>query len=600
MDYTDIQNLKFLLFDVLSISEILKLEKHLEFDEGSVEILLDAAKDLADTELHPFIREFDENPAHFEDGKVIIHPQIGKLIRLFGENGWIGSHFAPKHGGMHMPHLLEAAASHIFLAANNHMPGYTALTTGAANLITTFGSDPLIGRFVPYMVAGKWMGTMCLTEPEAGSSLGDLRTEAIPGQQEGSYRIRGQKIFISGGDHEYADNFVHMVLARIQGAPAGSKGISLFVVPKFRLSDGGQLVSNDVITAGDYQKLGQRGYCTTHLIFGEQDDCRGWLVGEANMGLKYMFQMMNEARLEVGMIAASTATAAYHASLQYAKERFQGRRMTPEESKSIQQTLIINHPDVRRMLLFQKAVSEGSLALLLHTYKYYDQVKNTTGEEQHKYQLLLDLLTPVAKSYPSDRGIQSVSQGIQVLGGYGYTRDYILEQYYRDIRITALYEGTSGIQALDLLGRKATADNGQALMVLMEVINQSIQEAREYDEFKDYALQLEKGLAEVQKVLEYLLPYAFQKQYERFLADASLFLDLTGHLLVAWQWLRIATAAKKALKMDRMKFEKSFYLSKIHTMRFFFHYELPAIYALSETIRKQDFLTIKETEDFVF
>ena len=599
MEYVDMNHLRFLLFDVSKLQEILAYERYKEFDASSVAILLDAIKDLADTELFPFFRIFDKEPAVMKDGQIWVHPQIGRLIRLFGENGWIGSHFPPEHGGLNMPHLLEATASHIFLSANNHMPGYTALTTGAANLITAFGRPDQIDRYVPGMVSGKWMGTMCLTEPEAGSSVGDLRTEAIAQPGADHYLIKGQKIFISGGDHPYADNFIHLVLARVQGAPSGTKGISLFIVPKFREDEGGSIF-NDVLTVGDYQKLGQRGYSTVHLMFGENDNCRGWLLGEENEGLKYMFRMMNHARLDVGMIAASIATAAYQASLQYARERTQGRRLSASGIKEPEQCPIIDHPDVRRMLMFQKAVSEGAVALLFETYGYLDRVKNTTGEEKHRNQLILDLLTPVAKSFPADIGIHSVSQGIQVLGGYGYIEDYPLEQYFRDIRITSLYEGTSGIQAMDLLGRKATAENGQALMILLEVLNETIGRARMQEDLKANADRLEEAIAEIQKILACLLPFAFQKDYERFLADASLFLEATGLLLVAWQWLKMAVVAGEKLAQEEKSFDPDFYAAKIHTMKFYFTYELPKLWALSESLQSSGTLTIKTEKEFVF
>ncbi len=591
MNYMDLDNLKFLLFDVVKLGDVLQFEKHRDFDLEGADIFLDGMKDLADQVLFPSFKEMDEKPAEYRDGAIHVHPQLGEIFRQVAESGMIGSHFDPKFGGMNMPHVLVAAAEHILHSANNNAGPYLALTTGAANLLTSFGSEELTQTYLPKMLEGKWMGTMSLTEPEAGSSLGDLTTSATP-VEAGYYMIKGQKIFISGGDHQFGENFVHMVIARIPGSPEGAKGISLFVVPKLRINPDGSLEPNDVITAGDYQKLGQRGYCTSHLIFGEHNDCRGWLVGEPNKGLKYMFQLMNQARLEVGNLAVSIATAAYQASLSYAKERAQGRRMTKEGMEAKEQTLIINHPDVRRMLLKQKSITEGALALLLETYKYYDLVHCLDGEEKGNAQMMLDLLTPVAKTYPSDLGIESVSNGIQVLGGYGYTKDFLLEQYFRDIRITSIYEGTSGIQALDLLSRKMTANNGQAMMILLGVLNETIAAAKGKPELVPYAQKLEEAIAEVQKIMEHLLPFAFQRQYESFLADASLFMELTGHLLISWQWLRIATAAIEKMESGEMRWPKSFYQEKIHTMKYYFVYELPRIKGLSETIRSKEELTI--------
>ncbi|NNF36801.1 MAG: acyl-CoA dehydrogenase, partial [Saprospiraceae bacterium] len=326
-EYMSMDHLKFCLFDVQDIEEVLKAERFQDYDKESISIMLDSARDWADKEAFPYFREMDEDPVRYEDGKIIVHPQIGKIMKQAGERGWIGSIFDYDEGGSQMPHMVLNATNHIFEAANNNITGYVGLTSGAANLIRTFGNKELFDAFVPKMISGDWGGTMCLTEPQAGSSLSDITTSATP-NEDGSYNVEGQKIFISGGDHEYCENFVHLTLVRIEGAPAGTKGISLMVIPKKRMDDNGNLVDNDVITAADFQKMGQRGYATTHLVFGENNNCKGWLVGAPNMGLKYMFQMMNGARIDVGLTAASTASGAYYASLQYAKERPQGRKLT--------------------------------------------------------------------------------------------------------------------------------------------------------------------------------------------------------------------------------------------------------------------------------
>ena len=368
--YMCMDTLKFLLHEVHDINEIFKLEKYTDYDAEATDILLDSAKAWGDQDFYPYYREMDEKPVHYKDGKVHSHPILKKIFTTAGENGWLGHYFEYEYGGSQMPYILANAANHIIESANNHIPGYLGLTSGAAHLITNFGSDDLKQKFVPKMLSGHWGGTMALTEPQAGSSLSDIVTSATP-IQDGMYKIKGQKIFISGGDHEGVDNFVHLTLARIEGAPSGTKGISLFVVPKYRPTDGGELQYNDVHAVADFQKLGQRGYSTVHLIYGEKDDCVGYLVGEAHQGLKYMFQMMNGARIDVGMSATSTATAAYYASLQYANERPQGRKILNSGKKDATegQTLIINHPDVRRMLLLQKAINEGSLSLLIECSK---------------------------------------------------------------------------------------------------------------------------------------------------------------------------------------------------------------------------------------
>jgi alkylation response protein AidB-like acyl-CoA dehydrogenase len=599
-NYLNMDTLRYQLFDVHGLEQLLQYERFADFDEDALQIFLDAVKDYSDQELYPCFREMDEQPAHFKDGKIITHPRLESILRKGGELGLIGSSFDYDHGGIQLPSMAFTSAYYIMDAANNHVPGYLGLTGGAAELILSFGNDQLKDTYVPKMVSGEWAGTMCLTEPQAGSSLSDITTTAYP-QEDGSYKIKGQKIFISGGDHEYCDNFVHLLLARIEGAPAGTKGISLFVVPKKRLEVDGSLHPNDVVTAGDYQKMGQKGYCTTHLVFGEQDDCRAWLVGEPNYGLKYMFQMMNGARIAVGRGAVAIAAAAYHASLQYAQERPQGRKLTKDGKKdlSTDPVLIMQHPDVRRMLLLQKAIYEGSLSLVLETARFHDLEQLTEGAEKEKYHLLLELLTPIAKTYPSEKGREAIDNGLQVLGGYGFCSDFVLQQYYRDIRIFAIYEGTTGIQSLDLLGRKITMHKGAALKLLAEEIQQTIGAALTHEELKPYAKILGEQLQLSQEVLNFLMPFAMKGNYERFLSDATIFMEFFGTIVVAWQWLKMATQAKQALVTGQTKYGESFYESNIHTMKFFFKYEVPKTKGLAHILMNDEVLTIFEQKELI-
>jgi butyryl-CoA dehydrogenase len=599
-DYTNLENLRFLLNEVHDIEDVLKYERYADYDPEAVEILLQSTKDTCDKEYFPFYREMDEDPARFENGKLYVHPQIGKVVKMAGENGSIGAQFDYEDGGQQMPHLLYGALSHIQAAANNNVGGYFGLTAGAAGLIIAFGSEELKKTYVPKMLAGEWAGTMCLTEPQAGSSLSDITSSATP-QEDGSYKIKGQKIYISGGDHEYNDNFIHLYLARIDGAPSGTKGISLFVVPKKRIAENGNLISNDVQTAGDFQKVGQRGYCTTHLILGEKDDCQGWLVGAPNKGLSYMFQMMNGARIDVGMTAASIATAAYYASLQYAKDRPQGRKLSSDGSKnpSEEQTLIINHPDVRRMLLLQKAVSEASVSLLLRCSRLLDVAHNEEGEVAEDAHDMVEWLTPIAKTYPSEMGIKSVSTGLQVLGGAGFCSEYILQQYYRDIRIMSIYEGTTGIQSLDLLGRKSTIKNGRALQLIGKEVQQAVDNASTFDDLKPYADKLASKMKDMQEVFMHLLQFAMKGNHERFLADATLFMEFASTIVVAWHWLEMATESKKALVTGQLKQTEDFYESKIHTMKYYFKYELPKTSSLKETLLDSEVLTIMKEKELI-
>ncbi|MEL7145998.1 MAG: acyl-CoA dehydrogenase family protein, partial [Bacteroidota bacterium] len=464
--YIDMETLRFLLYDVHEVDQLLSTERFKAYDKEALDMLLDSVKDLSDKEMFPYIKEMDEQPAVFKDGRISIHPQFEKALKMGGEMGLISATFDEEDGGMQLPTSITNAAYLIMEAANNHIPGYYGLTAGAANLIRVFGSQALKDIYLDKMSSMEWGGTMCLTEPQAGSSLSDIVTSAEP-REDGTYKIEGQKIFISGGDHQFADNFVHLVLARIKGAPAGTKGISLFVVPRSRLEADG-LTYNHVATLGEFNKMGQKSYCTTHLGFSDGGDSIGWLVGEANQGLRYMFQMMNEARIATGRMGTGIASAAYHASLEYAKERPQGRKLGSDGSKNVneEQTLIINHPDVKRMLLLQKAFVEACMSLITEASNLVDKESVSDGEKKEYYHLMLELLTPIVKTYPAEKGKEAIDNGVQVLGGYGYTTDFILQQYYRDVRIISIYEGTTGIQSLDLLGRKAMMKNGAVLQDL--------------------------------------------------------------------------------------------------------------------------------------
>ena len=597
-NYVSVDHIKFVLHEVLGMDEIFALPRYSDYDQEGVDMLLDSTKQYADRDLFPYLTEMDRFGAKYENGNITAHPQIENIFKHAGENGFICSHFDYAEGGSQMPHLLAIAANYITIAANNAAVGYLGLTAGAASLIRSFGSQQLFDTYVPQMMAGKWGGTMALTEPQAGSSLSDIVTSAVE-NNDGSYSISGQKIFISSGDHQCTENIVHLLLARIDGAPAGTKGISLFVVPKKRLSGDGSLESNDVFTAGEFDKMGQKAYVTTHLVFGDNNNCKGWLVGEANKGLKYMFQMMNGARLEVGLTAAAIASAAYNASLQYAKERPQGRKLDGSGGKNLNapQTLIINHPDVRRMLLLQKSIVEGSECLLFLCSKYLDLSHHAESDaDKEKYHLLLELLTPVAKTYPSEMGVVSISNGMQVLGGYGYTTDFPLEQYYRDVRIAAIYEGTTGIQSLDLLGRKITMHNGRAVQELLKEVKKSIEQANTYDDLKPYATKLTGKLKEVEEVLTHLMGFAMRGKFEHFLADATIFMEFFGTIVIGWQWLLMATGAKQALVTGNLNRTEEFYKGQIHTMKFYFKYEMPKTLGLAETLLNIEELTIVEKD----
>ncbi|WP_420579934.1 acyl-CoA dehydrogenase [Reichenbachiella sp.] len=592
MKYYDPQTLDFLLSEVHHLEELLQADRYKAYDKASIDLLLDAVKGFSDTALFPYIQEMDEKPSVFKDGKVTVHEQFGPILKKAGEMGLVAAAMNEEDNGLQMPMLVVNALYFIMEAANNHVTGYLGLTAGAANVILTFGSEELKQRYVPKMLTMEWGGTMCLTEPQAGSSLSDI-TSSAKSLDNGTYSIKGQKIFISASDHQFSDNFIHLVLARIEGAPAGTKGISLFVVPQNHVNnDGTKGDYNHVDVVGEFVKLGQRGYCTNHLAFGDSGQSIGYLIGQANQGLSYMFQMMNEARVATGRMGTGIASAAYYASLQYAKERPQGRKLQSSGKKdpSIEQTLIINHPDVKRMLLHQKAIVEGCLSLILQCSYYLDKHATTEGEEKNKYHQLTEILNPIAKTYPSEAGKDSVDTGLQVLGGYGYMMDFISQQYLRDIRIISIYEGTTGIQSLDLLGRKVTMNNGEALQLLAKEMETTITSALSNEKLKNYAITLGESSKLIQTCLGHLVPFAMKGNHEKFLADATVFMDLFSTVVIGWQWLKMGLAA-----VDQSN--KTFKAGKLHTLAFFYKYEMSRCKGLQKTICDDSEITIQMSEE---
>jgi len=589
------KNLKFMLYDVFEIEKLTSYDYYRDHNKNVFEMVLKSAVKLAKDLLYPIFQEMDRRPPELINGEVKVHPAVGKILREFGEGGWISSTVPYELDGEQLPHMLTDVCQFIFAAANYSASAFPGLCDGAARLIENFGSKSLCETYVPKMRAGKWQGTMALTEPEAGSSLSDITTTAEPAEN-GAYRIKGQKIFISAGDHDAVENVVHLMLAKIPGSPPGVKGISLFVVPKKRPDGNGNLVSNDLVTSGIFHKLGYRGCPIVQLSIGDKNDCFGWLVGGPHNGLRCMFQMMNEARIGVGLGATSMATAAYYASLDYAKTRRQGRIIS-QKDPSHPQVEIIRHADVKRMLLFQRAVIEGSLSLLMQCSRYVDLKKVTSGAEREKYSLLLDLLTPVAKTYPSEMGILAISQGLQCLGGSGYCDDYPLEQYYRDARIHPIHEGTTAIHGMDLLGRKVTIQNGRAFSLFIEEVRETISKAEKSAALAKYSEALKGALETLQSVTSHLLSLGREEGTEVFLADATLYIELWGIVAVAWQWLLQGAAIQNALQNGCSKSDTGFYKGKNYALRYFYAYELPKIQALTARLLDNDRLTVEINSD---
>ncbi|CAN5711741.1 acyl-CoA dehydrogenase [soil metagenome] len=598
VQYYSHRNLHFILYEVL---DVLSLTKHAYFsahDAETCNIVLDTAAGIAAKTMLPAYAESDRKQPELINGSVKVHPMLHQYYKAFCESGLLSSIFDTMLGGQHLPRTVYAAADFIVGAAHNGFQMYTALSNAAAKMVVTFASKELIDVYATKILSGEWAATMCLTETQAGSSLAGITTTAYP-QEDGTYKIKGQKIFISAGDHDLTENIVHMVLARIERVPKGVKGISLFIVPKKRPEHNG-LVSNDVSSIGIYHKMGQRSTPAMHLEFGVKDDCIGYLVGEVNKGLAYMFQMMNDKRLGTGLSGICIASAAYYASLQYAKERQQGRRLNNKNTDE-HPVAIIEHPDVRRMLLLQKAIVEGGLSLLMQCYLYLDlQSVSNNAEEKQYYNDLLELLTPVAKTYGAEMGIVSVNNGLQVLGGYGYTEDFPLEQMARDVRIMSLYEGTTGIQSLALLGRQVPANNGRTLQYWKEEVMKDIDAAQQATNLQQYAGWLLNEVERLESITTHLLNIASKGDAEIFLSDATLYMELFGLVNIAWQWLKQAAVANNCLNKKNSTVDNEiFYHSKIETMQFFFHYELVKTKGLYTRLMDEKVLTVIGEEEII-
>ena len=573
------RNLAFELYEVLDAQALTQRERFAEHSRETFDAAIGTARSIAEQLFAPHNRKGDEHEPQYVDGAAVLIPEVAPALRAFHDAGFLNATRDFEAGGMQLPNLLSQACFAHFQSANIATSSYSMLTMGAGNLIESFGSDEQKARFLQPMIDGRFFGTMALTEPHAGSSLSDIRTKAEP-HADGSYRIKGNKIFISGGDQPISENIVHMVLARLPDAPPGVKGISLFIVPKFLVNDDGSLgPRNDVILAGLFHKMGWRGTTSTALNFGDNaggdnGGCVGYLVGKPHAGLSYMFQMMNEARIGVGMGATMLGYAGYLYSLEYARQRPQGRQPDGKDPTS-PQIAIIEHTDVRRMLLTQKAYVEGAFDLGLYAARLFDDTHTLPTEEERKTALeLLDLLTPIVKSWPSEFCLKANELAIQILGGHGYTREYPVEQYYRDNRLNPIHEGTHGIQSLDLLGRKVSMNNGAALKQLTRLIHATCQQAAGYDTLDALRQPLEAHLARLHQVTLTLLGDLMQGKINQGLANSALYLKVFGHAVIGWRWLEQALRATQGLEQGNAA-DADFYHGKLQAARWFLSCEVP-------------------------
>lgn len=560
------RDLEFLLYQVFGAEQLSQYPRYADYDRESFAQILATAKGVAEDYFLPHFQQADAHEPQFDGSTVSTIAELKVAWQKFAETGLLSARQDYEHGGMQLPALLHMACNAYFMAANPASAAYPFLTSAAANVIRAFGSAAQQQLFLPPLLDGRFAGTMALTEPDVGSSLGDLTTKAVK-HSDGNYRIKGQKMYISGGDQDLTENIVHLVLARIEGAPVGVKGISMFIVPKFRLhQDGAIAARNDVQLAGLLHKMGYRGTTSTVLSFGEQDNCHGYLVGEPGHGLNYMFKMMNEARIGVGLGAAMIGYRGYLESLAYAKDRPQGRAPSNKDPAS-KPLAIVEHADVKRMLLQQKTYVEGGLALCLLAARLVDDHEANDDEDAG---ILLDLLTPIVKSYPSYYGPKANDLAIQVLGGAGYIREYPVEQLYRDNRLNPIHEGTHGIQSLDLLGRKLWQHQGRGQKLLFQRIQATLQQAQQHSQLQPLCVQYGQSLQKFMHTVLTLGQTLQQGEVDKALANSAIFLDVMSQYVVGWLWLEMAQQALASCSADDPWLQ-----GKLHAARYQIEWELP-------------------------
>ncbi|OOV12677.1 acyl-CoA dehydrogenase [Deinococcus sp. LM3] len=580
------RDLQFQLFEALDTEALTARPRFAEHSREVYEDILNVAYTVADRYFANHTREGDLNEPHVVGGRVQLPAAVGDAMRAFREAGFFSAHHDEELGGLQLPWVVMQAVQAHFQAANVGSSGYPFLTIGNANLQRIFASPEQQQKYMLPLLEGRWFGTMALSEPQAGSGLADITTTATP-LADGTYAISGTKMWISGGEHELSENIVHLVLARIAGGPAGVKGISLFLVPRYRVQEDGSVgESNHVVLAGLNHKMGYRGTTNTLLNFGEGGQTVGEIVGEPGRGLAQMFHMMNEARIGVGMGAVMLGTAGYLASLEYARDRRQGRHASNKDPHAAP-VPIIEHADVRRLLLRQKAFVEGGLALGLYASRLVDDLQTGPEDERADTGLLLDLLTPIVKSWPSKYSQEALSDAIQVMGGAGYTRDFPVEMYYRDNRLNPIHEGTEGIQGNDLLGRKLTQAGGRGLEVLLERIQADLNASDDLDGLDDIRAALRTAVIQCSSALSALLPRAAELGPDLLLANANSALEMLGHTVVGWMWLRQAAAAARALPGARPS-DQPFYQGKLHAARFYATHELPKVRAHADLLASAD------------
>ena len=584
----DSRDIRFSLFDVFQIQELLGYDKFSHLDREQLETILFEAERMAVEVISPLNKVADQNHPTYKDGKVFMPPEFHPAFRKFCDAGWLSCVLEKEDSGMGLPEGINMAVREYFNGACGGFYAFPSLTSGALHLIEKFGSQALKEQYIEKMAKGIYTGTMCLTEPEAGSYLADMTTKAV---RDGDvFKIKGTKIFIGTGDHDLSENIIHCVMARIDGAPAGYKGISLFAVPKYRVNrDGAPGPSNDVFCGGIENKMGWDGAPTAVLHFGSENNCQGWLLGEEGQGLTLMFQMMNEMRLNTASQGIGQAAAAYRKVVSYTKQRAQGLSYKRKKGEPPDQVTIMNHPDIRRNLLFMKTIVEGCRRLIFQTALYIDLAKLHADEKmRERYADLVEILTPICKAYATDMGFRAAETAVQSMGGYGYVKEFGVEQYLRDLKVACIYEGTSGIQAITLQRRGLRLKGGKLFQDLIAEIDAFIGQHREHPLFGSPAGKLDEAKKKMAAAAA-----SFSDKAEEDpglpLSVAKPFLDMCGHVLCTWMLLKSAVVADSFLKTGQIsEKERAFYQGKIYTAQFAVANLLPEVDAIAGTIAAWD------------
>jgi hypothetical protein len=603
----DRRDVDFVLFEQMDIEKLAHTKQFKEFNKKTVTMTVTEARNFAIKEILPTNTEGDREGCVFEDGKVKVPASFKRIFRLLGEGGWIATIDDPAVGGQGMPTVVANACAEYFCGANCAFMIYPGIAHGAGKLIETFGTEKQKALFLDKMYSGKWGGSMFLTEPQAGSDVGALTTSAIE-NPDGTYTITGSKIFITGAEQDLTENIIHPVLARIEGAPNGTKGISLFIVPKIWVNNDGSLGDlNDVRCDGIEEKLGIHGSATCSVTLGASGKCRGLLLGEKNKGMRAMFHMMNEARLLVGMQGLALASSAYLYAVEYAKQRLQGKHLLKMSDLEAPQVPIINHPDIRRMLMWMKAHVSGMRSLNYYVGLCFDKVLTSENDvDKSRWQGLIELLTPIVKAYCADKSFEVCTQAVQVYGGYGYTREYPVEQLLRDSKICSIYEGSNGIQAMDLLARKLGMANGKIFMNLLSEIKKTTSQAKKINDLAPVAAEVEDAVDQLAECALFLGQNAMSNKVLTAFSFAYPFLEIMGDVVLSWMLLWRAAVAYPELqkrlasaeKVDiiRENSEAAFYDGQIRLARYYAFSILPLSMGRIKNIKHFDGSAVEMAE----